>query len=407
MTAGADAEGEGRAPSRQMAGQFIVRGRQQFKSLAILLTADGRLVMLNTHPDGKIFLLHGHSCIPEHAEGIPCRMAGGQNQGITGQPVFPRRPHNVNFLHLVPLQHQALQPVPKTDITPQGDKFFPHGLYHPAQHIRAHVGLVGVLHIPGGSRLHQGIQHRPDPGVMGTGGQLSVGESTGTALSKLDIGALIQLAPGPEFLHIRRPGVHILPPLQHDGRDPIAGQKQGGKQPRRSHTHHHGRHRGGSSHTGERIGPPLHQGNILPRRVPNQPLLLGHGQLHRIDVMRLVFIPGVNGLPDDLQLPKFPRAHPKGSGRPLTKLLQISSGRQGQVSNADHAITILFFGILSPIFSYCIIVAPERKRVFPRQQKMPAGQTVGGHECLGVYRKTLLSARRAAYWSSSSCWWYR
>ena len=349
LSAGTDAEGKGRAAIWQMAGQLIIRGRQLLKGLAVLLTADGVLIVLNAYPNGKVLLFHGHSRIPEHPEGIPGGVSGGQDQGIAGQAVLPLRTRNSDFLQSISFQHQALQPVAEADVAPQSDKLLPDGLHHLAQHIRPHVGLVGIFHISWGSRLHQRIQHRSNPRVVGASGQLSVGKRTGSSLAELNIGALIQLAPGPELLHIRRPGVYILPPLQHNGGDATAGQVQCGKQSRRSHPHHHRGQRGGAFHLGEDIAPPLHQGDVLPGRSLHQPLLLGHGQLHCIDIVGLVLIPGINGLPDNLQLPQLPWAYAQGPGRPLAKLLQISPGRQGQISNADHAITILFFGAL-PLF---------------------------------------------------------
>jgi hypothetical protein len=48
-------------------------------------------------------------------------------------------------------------------------------------------------------------------------------------------------------------------------------------------------------------------------------------------------IPGVDGLPDDLQLSQRPRAHPQHPGRPTPQLLHAAPDWQRQISDPKHA----------------------------------------------------------------------
>ena len=158
-------------------------------------------------------------------------------------------------------------------------------------------------------------------------------------LSELDVGGGVQQPRVPEPLHIRRPGIHIFPPLQHHAGQAVPGQKQGGEQPRRSHAHHHRGQGGLAPHWRKGVGLPLHQLHVLPRGVLHQSRLPGHGQLHRIHIVDVIFVPGVDGRADDLQFPQRPGAHPQGPGRPLPQLLQIPAHGQGKISDLDHKLT--------------------------------------------------------------------
>ena len=158
-------------------------------------------------------------------------------------------------------------------------------------------------------------------------------------LSELDVGGGVQQPRVPEPLHIRRPGVHIFPPLQHHAGQAVPGQEQGGKQSRRSHAHHHRSHRRPALHLREDIGTALCQRHVPTRSVPRQPLLLRHGHLHRVNIVDVVLVPGVDGLADNVQLSQRRGADPQSPGRPLPQLFQIPADRQGQITNLDHRLT--------------------------------------------------------------------
>jgi hypothetical protein len=63
---------------------------------------------------------------------------------------------------------------------------------------------------------------------------------------------------------------------------------------------------------------------------------MGHGGLHGVDVVDIAFVPGVDGLPDDLQLPQCAGTDPKGPGRAGAQLVQVPVHRQGKISNLKH-----------------------------------------------------------------------
>ena len=86
---------------------------------------------------------------------------------------------------------------------------------------------------------HQLPQDKSVAGVPGAGIQLAVGEGARAPLAELDVGLEIQLAGGPEPLHVLRPLLHRLAPLQQNGSCPAAGQGQGAEQAPRSRAHHH------------------------------------------------------------------------------------------------------------------------------------------------------------------------
>ncbi len=219
--------------------------------------------------------------------------------------------------------------VPKADGAAQGNQLPPDIPHHLPEDVGADVGPVRVLHVGGSPRFHQGVQHGGDAGVVGAGGQLAVGEGPRPSLAELDVGALVQRPGGPEVPHVQGAPVNVLPPLQNGAGQAAAGQEQRGEQPRRPHPHYHRGERGFPFHLREHVGGSLRQGDVPPRRASHHSPLVGHGGFHCVDIVDAVFFSGVDGLPDDLQLPQRPRPHPQRLSRPPAQQVHIPADGQG------------------------------------------------------------------------------
>ncbi len=147
LSAGTDAEGEGGAAGGQVTGQLIVRGGQPVRRRAVLGQADGALIVLDAHTDGKGLFLHGNPRLGQHGKGIPGGVAGGQDQSVAGQGIGPLGPlHREGGQRPAGLL-QPGQPVPKAHIAAQGDQLLADVLHRLAQHVGADVGLVGPAHV--------------------------------------------------------------------------------------------------------------------------------------------------------------------------------------------------------------------------------------------------------------------
>ena len=219
--------------------------------------------MLNAHADGEALALHGQAEFLQHLEGVPGGVAGGQDQGVTGDgggvgALF--RDHSDGGQAPAALD-QAGELVPEADIRAQGEQFLPDGFYHVSEHVGANVGLMGPLNILRGPMGHENVENVGDAGVVHSGGQLAVGKRARAALAKLDVGGGGEPARPPKKLHVSGALVHVRAPLQHDGPQARPGQGQRGEQPRRAHPHHHGRQGGGAVHRRQYIRCVLHGGH--------------------------------------------------------------------------------------------------------------------------------------------------
>ena len=317
LSPGAHAEGEGGPAGGQVAGQLVVRGGQLLPGVSVLGPGDGGLVLLNAHPDGEGLLLHRHPRPVEHGKGVPGGVSRGQHQGAAVQAVRP-----LGALHAHAGEHplpglQAGELMAEAHVAPQGDELLADALHHLPQNVGANVGLVGPLHVRRGPRPHQGVHHRRDAGVVGAGGQLPVGESARAPLPELYVGSGVQRSSGPEPLYLGGAGVHVLAPLQHHAGDAVPGQKQGGKEPRRSHPHHHGHGPRAALHLREHIGLGGYQGDVFLSGPLHRLLLPAfQGYVHGVHVVHVLLLPGVDGLPDQDKVLNRPGAHPKGLARP-------------------------------------------------------------------------------------------
>ena len=181
----------------------------------------------------------------------------------------------------------------KAHITTQFDEFPPDIGYHLTQNIGADVGLVGIEHILRGTRPHQRLQHGGDTAIMGTGGQLTVGERAGSALTELNIGGWIQHAGSPKALHILRPLLHGLAPFQNDRGNAIAGQIEGAEQASRAHSGNDRPPVRSAHHFRKLVRLPLHRLDALEAPAQNG-RLLGHLHLNGANQVDLILFPGVN-----------------------------------------------------------------------------------------------------------------
>ena len=148
-------------------------------------------------------------------------------------------------------------------VAPQGDELLADALHHLPQNVGANVGLVGPLHVRRGPRPHQGVHHRRDAGVVGAGGQLPVGEGARAPLPELYVGGGVQRSSGPEPLHLAVRASTSSPRSSTTQGMPFPGQKQGGKEPRRPHPHHHGHGPRAALHLREHIGLGGYQGDVF------------------------------------------------------------------------------------------------------------------------------------------------
>lgn len=152
---------------------------------------------------------------------------------------------------------------------------------------------------PGGD---EGLHHVGQTGVMGAGGELSIGEGPGTALAKLDVGLRVQVAALPKGFHILDPLLQRLAPLQQNGPEPRFRQRQRRQQARRAAPHHHRRERRRAGHGGKHIGLRLRaQGDLLALGLGHHLLLVGDGHVHRHHIVDVFLFPGVDGLAHGMQ----------------------------------------------------------------------------------------------------------
>ena len=297
LAAGTDAEGKGGAAVRQVAGQLVVGGGQFLPGGAKLSQRDSALGVLDAHADGKGLLFHGNAGLQQHLEGVSGGVAGGEDQCVTRQIIASLRAfYSQSGYRPIP-EDETGELMAEAHVAAQADQFLSNIFDHVPQHIGTDVGLVLVQNVLRGSCAHQGTEYGGDTGIVGAGGQLTVGEGACPSLTKLDVGGWVQHAGGPEPLYISGPLLHRAAPLQDDGGQTVPGQKEGGKQPGGAHTDHHRRQGRGSPHGWENIGGALVQGDVSVPAPGHDLAFVGHGHIHSADVVDVVLFPGVDGLP--------------------------------------------------------------------------------------------------------------
>ena len=102
----------------------------------------------------------------------------------------------------------------KADIRAQLQQLLPQIHQRDMQIVGAHMGLGVNENVLRCSTGYQLLQNEAVADILGSCVQLAVGESAGAALAELDVGALIQLAGGPEMFHVGLSVLDFSAPLQ-------------------------------------------------------------------------------------------------------------------------------------------------------------------------------------------------
>ena len=172
----------------------------------------------------------------EHLKGIPGTVADGKNGPVTGNHFF-----SVDFqpckLSVFAAQSGNLSLEPH--LAAQGNDPLAEILHHFQKNIGAHMGLGVKEDVLSCACRHHLLQHPADPGIVDTGIQLAVGEGSGAAFTKLDIGLRIQRPSLPELPHLFVTGCRVITPFQHQGPESGLGQDQCSEHACRSKSHHH------------------------------------------------------------------------------------------------------------------------------------------------------------------------
>ena len=187
---------------------------------------------------------------------------------------------------------------------------------------------------------YQLFQNKAVAGILGAGVQFAVGEGTGAALAKLDVGLGIQRAVGPEPFHIRRPLLGGLTALKENGAQTCVGEHQRGEETGGPGTHHHGGDIFRGAGSGEAVelrrvaayalvaAAAQHLGFIFDLR--------GHG----VDEKQL--FPGVHGAAQDLRAEDVRRAYAQKFGDFTRQGALILPGRQAQLVDPQHERRLLY-----------------------------------------------------------------
>lgn len=158
-------------------------------------------------------------------------MARSQRQSIRLQRIGAGwRIHRYSREHAAP-NGEAGETVFEPDVAAQAQQLQTDVPHHLHEHVGADVGLVGIADILRRAVYHQGFHHGGKTGVMGPGGQLSVGEGPGPALAELDVGAGVQRTPAPKGGYVAAPLLHGTAPLQNNGGRPARARKRAVKSP--------------------------------------------------------------------------------------------------------------------------------------------------------------------------------
>ena len=339
LSAGTDAEGEGAAPVGQVAGQFVVGGRQALPGRAKLGLGEGGLCVLDPHADGKGLGGKRNARLQQQFEGIPGGVAGGEDQRVAGQVVGALGALRLQRGQLAVSDLQTGQAVSKAYVAAQLQQLQADGLHHVPEQIGADVGLVLPEDILRSARRRQRPEDGGNAGIVGTGGQLAVGKSARAPFPELYVGGRVQYPGLPKAFHVPCARFHRTAPLQYDGRQSVPGQEQRGEQPRRPHADHHRRQRGSAADRGKRVGLRLKQSHVGVARLSYQSCLLRGGHMHRAHIVDVVLLTGVDRLPGQREGLDLARRKAQQSGRPRSEQLLPAVDGQDDVLNSDHGVT--------------------------------------------------------------------
>ena len=287
----------------QMAHQLIICRWQPQVACTVLRNVDHFLGMLNTHAHGKGLSLHGNPLLMEHFKGIPGAVPHRQNHMVTGNfLVF----FSYNGGNCAIFRAKVGDAGIEADLSAQAKNLPAQILHHGQQHICAHMGLGIKENILICTEGHKLLQNPADPGIIQSGIQLSIGESTGAALAKLDIAAGIQLTGLKEMLHLFMSGLSILSPFQNQRPQASLGENQGRKHTGRAKAHHHRAVLGpkvGFRHL--IIGNGRNSRPFAAGEFQNLIFIAVHCHINGVDYLDIRLFTGVDGTADNLDLSDF------------------------------------------------------------------------------------------------------
>ena len=132
-------------------------------------------------------------------------------------PVMPLRTGKLHAGEHAVLRPQILQLGFKADVRPQGGQLLTEVLEDGVEIVRSHMGLGFDEDVGRRTTGDQLLQDEAVAEVLGAGRQLAIGKGSGSALAKLDVAGRVQLAGGPEALHIGLAGLYGTAPFQENG----------------------------------------------------------------------------------------------------------------------------------------------------------------------------------------------
>ena len=221
-----------------MAAELVIRRTQSgmFRCRAVLAAVDHALPVLDARAQGERLLLHVHAAFAEHFKGVPGTVADGENQRVRGN-FFPAVQRDRGDFSI--LDAQAGKSGLKAHLAAQADDLPAQVANHCAQVIGADVGLGLVEDFLRCAHAVEGFQHLAAALILDAGVELAIGKGACAALAKLHVAGGVERSARPEGLHIRRTGIHIPAPFDHQRLQPRLRQAQRGEQARRAHAADH------------------------------------------------------------------------------------------------------------------------------------------------------------------------
>ena len=249
----------------------------------------------------------------KHGKGIPGAVADCQHQ-----PPAVQMPAALDFHAGDPSvpDAQVLHLAFKAHFATQSDNLLPHPFHYPAKNICSYMRFRLITDTLLRAEFHESLQHYPVPAILilHQRVQLPVRKSSRAALAKLHVGGRIQPSILPERLHIPLPFLHAFPPFQQYRPITVHRQEIAAEQSRRPCSHNDN---GQSAHAASRFRETV---NLLlgfayqvlfPLESAQNPALLFHLQIQRVNIENLRLLPGVDGLADYPHLPDVPRRNPQ------------------------------------------------------------------------------------------------
>ncbi len=223
---------------------------------AVLGLVHEGLGMLDTHTYGEGLAGHGRAGLAHHLEGVAGGVPAGQHDAIGREDLLRARAlvdkanggdarlvifaagplrsiGDARFGNALARKHQPIKARKEPHLSP-GLLDGPTQVAHDVdEQVGADMGLGVHEDVRRRAGLHEGLQHMTDMGRFDARVQLAVGKRARTALTELDIRALIERGTGIEGLDDDHALVHGSPTLHHERLQPGAGQIQRAEQPRR------------------------------------------------------------------------------------------------------------------------------------------------------------------------------